>query len=258
MLKTLMLGLMFVATQMQAVIDISGKGVNKQALFFGACKQGNVELVKQLINAGVDVNALDSVKETALCNAIKKNNIAIVKLLIAAGCDVNKKYESHNLQKMTPLHHAVQGRIEIANLLIMAGANVNAKGYTDDRPVLLASLPYPGIPELLIKYGADTNVKLSWGETVISCIVKHESYSANLLKLFIDNGNTQLTEADLNYAMENDLEKFVLIQNYLQAKEAKKSSITIYNNTDTNLLLTHTTDVPAQSKAVITTEISKI
>ena len=258
MLKKILLGLLFAATQMQAFIDINGKSVNKQALFFGACKQGNIELVEQLINAGVDVNALDSAKETALCNAIKKNNIAIVKLLVAAGCDVNKKYEAPSMQQMTPLHHAVAGRIEIANLLIMAGANVNAKGNADDRSVLLSSLAYPGIPELLIDSGADTNVKLPWGETIISFIVRREVFSVNLLKFFIDKGNTQLTEADLIYAMENDLEKFVIIQNYLQAKEAKKSSITIHNNTDNNLQLTHTTEVPAHSKAVITTEISKI
>ena len=63
MLKTLILSLLFAGAQMQAMIDIDGIGINKQALFFGACKQGNIELIEQLINAGVDINAEENLDE---------------------------------------------------------------------------------------------------------------------------------------------------------------------------------------------------
>jgi ankyrin repeat protein len=91
MLKTLLLGLLMLGTPLQSMIDIDGIGINKQALFFGACKQGNIELVEKLINAGVDVNALDSdnKKPALMMGVISGWSVELVKLLINSGANVN-------------------------------------------------------------------------------------------------------------------------------------------------------------------------
>ena len=116
MLKTLTLGLLLTGMQMQAMIDINGIGINKQALFFGACKQGNIELIEQLINAGVDINALDSKRITGLRRAIWDNKNDVVEILINNGATV----VNFDLRDAV-----INGNPEIIKKLIEAGADVN-------------------------------------------------------------------------------------------------------------------------------------
>lgn len=106
----------------------------------------------------------------------------VVELLITRGADVN----SVNNRKLTPLHRAAtygifkseinnyssvfnanfkfKGFVEIAELLIHAGAHVNAKDERQNTPLHLIvgiqdSAKQFAIAELLIKNGADKNIK---------------------------------------------------------------------------------------------------
>ncbi|NEQ40599.1 MAG: ankyrin repeat domain-containing protein [Okeania sp. SIO3I5] len=56
-----------------------------------ASKEGNLELVKSLIEQGVDVNVKDKENATCLMSSVSRNYIDIVKLLIEKGADVNAK-----------------------------------------------------------------------------------------------------------------------------------------------------------------------
>ncbi len=105
-----------------------------------ACREGDLEKVKELIAAGVDVNgaywpSCDVCRrglrgctcpssETPLLVASWTGNVRIVKELIKAGADVNKSNSSNE----TPLMFASsQGHYKVVKILLSAGANVKVR-----------------------------------------------------------------------------------------------------------------------------------
>jgi len=95
------------------------------------------DIVKLLIDAGADVNAMDTSGTAPLHNASKMGNTNIVRLLIDAGADVNvKNNDITYMAHMTPLHIAsIMSRIETVRLLIDAGADVNAMDLLGKKPI---------------------------------------------------------------------------------------------------------------------------
>lgn len=96
---------------------------------FVASKQGYVEIMKMLIQAGARVNTSCCVLGyTPLIFAVQNEQVDAVKTLIGAGADINTKGggDCDSLGE-TPLIYAIKiGNIEIVQLLLQAGADVNA------------------------------------------------------------------------------------------------------------------------------------
>jgi hypothetical protein len=83
-----------------------------------AVKTGNIEAVKQHLDAGADVNAKGKYGRTPLHYAASRGLKKIIKLLIARGADVNTKIEVGDYKGQTPLDGAIQwNRTETADLL---------------------------------------------------------------------------------------------------------------------------------------------
>ena len=124
-----------------------------------AAKEGNIEAVKQHLDAGTDVNAKNEFGLTPLHRAASRGHKEIAELLIAKGADVNAK----DKRGTTPLHEAA-GRghnKDVAELLIAKGADVNAK--TKDRWTPLDSaikLKRTEIADLLRNHGGKTGAEL--------------------------------------------------------------------------------------------------
>jgi len=106
-------------TTIAAVVLVVGCGPSMS--IHDAVKAGNIEAVKQHLDAGADVNAQGKFRETLLHGAAANGHKEIAELLIAKGADVNAKNEFG----LTPLHGAATK--EIAELAIANGADVNAK-----------------------------------------------------------------------------------------------------------------------------------
>lgn len=80
-----------------------------------------LSIIKLLIENGADINKVDSFGNTLLYHAIEKENIELIKLLIQLGCDVNQ-VSRHD--KDSALHYAYfQKNREIISILIKSGAN---------------------------------------------------------------------------------------------------------------------------------------
>ena len=148
----------------------------------------NVEKLKVMADSGlVDVNAKNYDGDAPLHWASERNYIEIAKLLIDAGADV----EAKNEYDMTPLHLATwKNHIEIAKLLIEAGADLEAKDNCGETPLHFASSNDSisiEIAKLLIEKGADVEVKSdSWGFTPLHYASRDNHIEA--AKLLIDKG----------------------------------------------------------------------
>jgi len=88
-----------------------------------AVKTGNIEAVKQHLDAGADVNAKGRYGRTPLNYAATRGLKEIIELLIAKGADVNTKIEVGDYKGQTPLDGAIQwNHPETADLLRNHGA----------------------------------------------------------------------------------------------------------------------------------------
>ena len=133
-----------------------------------AAESGNIEAVKQHLDAGADVNAKDDkfgftplhyATFSALHLMRLNDHKEIVELLIANGADVNAKRDGG--AGGTPLHFAAGGLNEIAELLIAAGAEVNANDDRGATPLDWAvGHKHPEIADLLRKHGGKTGEEL--------------------------------------------------------------------------------------------------
>ncbi len=126
---------------------------------FDAIEDNDINRVKQLIAQGVDVNAAHEVHgNTLLIISILQNNIDIIELLINKGADVNIE----NRHGETPLLLAVyEEDIDIVELLIDTGAGINIKDDAGDTPLSLAvgnNDKY--IIRLLLNAGAEVTQKV--------------------------------------------------------------------------------------------------
>ena len=89
-----------------------------------ACRLGNREAVKLLVENGVDLEGKDNFQHTSLWMATSQRYLDIVEYLIASGANVNPSL----LWTHSPLFFAVRcssKRTEIARMLIYHGAEVN-------------------------------------------------------------------------------------------------------------------------------------
>jgi hypothetical protein len=89
---------------------------------YKAVARGDIGAVKALLEEGCDVDATADRDETALTLAAREGQLEIVRLLIDAGAKVNFEND------VTPLHCAAKGgHMEVARALLDSGAAVNAK-----------------------------------------------------------------------------------------------------------------------------------
>ena len=155
-----------------------------------AARYGNIEAVKQHIDAGTDVNAkdaagwmpLDMVEEGPL--RLRKKHTEIADLLRKHGGKTQAWFKAGD-----SIHIAAgAGHIEAVKQHLVDGANVNARRATRDAPLHVAALGgRKEVAELLISKGADVNAKILSGvlkgETPLDCaIIRNHTEFADLLR----------------------------------------------------------------------------
>lgn len=102
-----------------------------------ACREGRVEMVKLLLDAGCDPRITDAGQNSCLTELYCTNYLEIAKLLIGAGAEVNH-VQTYSPARHGPwlnaaaLHHALehalfQKRFDLADYLISVGADINLR-----------------------------------------------------------------------------------------------------------------------------------
>ena len=196
------------------------------APIIAAAQKGHIELVQYLIDEGADVNRRNSIGESALYVAGIAGHKDIVRLLLNNGADPN-------VMTMTgPLLYqlAFQNNIELTEILLEQGANVNIKGGEYPVPISLAIRDgNKEVLKLLLEKGA----KVSSTSVLYAANMAAEKCDYDTIKILLENSKwnpnpkktkTRTTAGPLHYAVQNSCVELV--------------KLLIEHNADVNLFAT--------------------
>ncbi len=118
-----------------------------------AAGQGDLETLRELLEAGIDPNATDEGGFAPLHSAARFGHLEPAILLIEHGADLNHQSENGN----APLHWAARaGQYELARFLLEAGAEPNLRNAVGGTPLRFAlNNNYRQVVELLIEHGGE-------------------------------------------------------------------------------------------------------
>jgi ankyrin len=176
---------------LQAGVDPNSANPGGETALMTASRTGNLDAVRLLLDRGASVNRKESVREqTALMWAVLENHPDVVKLLIARGADVNAQtkveipegtsgrpearsgdigahgpgfYRARAVPSpsgaMTALHYAArEGSLEMARILVDAGADLERPSANGTRPLVTAIINnHIALAMYLLEKGADPN-----------------------------------------------------------------------------------------------------
>lgn len=147
--------------------DIHAKdGLGSTALLLAARKTDQVELVRFLHErAPALLDERDTAGRTPLSWAAEQGHLSVLRFLGERGALVDASDASGH----TPLFQAVlAGQREAAQLLITRGANVNVRDQYGDTPLIMASAKgHAALVRLLLEARADAKVKNQEGRTAL-------------------------------------------------------------------------------------------
>jgi beta-lactamase regulating signal transducer with metallopeptidase domain len=125
---------------------------------YEAAKAGDLEGVRELLDAGANPSAKIDGDGSPLIGAARSGSIEIARLLLTQGADPNGVVEGDG----SPLIAAAQnGRADQAELLIARGADVNLAVEGDENPLMnAAEQGHLLIVQLLVEKGADIHAKI--------------------------------------------------------------------------------------------------
>lgn len=131
-----------------------------------AVEQNRADLVRLLLHGKGDVDFHQDGIQSPLLMTMERGNMEILQLLIAAGADVNRKNENGEPCLRSALLKTRIHTSEILILLINSGADVNAVNHCGESALHLAV--YKGDParvQILLSAGARTNMHDNLGRT---------------------------------------------------------------------------------------------
>jgi ankyrin repeat protein len=170
--------------------ELAERGVEfSQSIFFDRARNGDTELIRLFLAAGMSPDVRDE-GFTPLLEAARRAYEEVATALIDAGANV----DATDPYGVTPLMFSfISGSVRAARKLIEKGADVNSRD-VDGRTALIEALTTendipPELIAALIKRGADVNVRLADGLTPLMIAV---SGGPRLVQMLVEAG------ADIN------------------------------------------------------------
>ena len=168
----------------------------QQMDIWAACRVGDLERVRELIQDGQDVNRGNIYGATPLMWAALNGHDQVVRELIRAGADVNGK----DSYKETALHCASScGHSSVIKTLTEAGANLNVQDDWGVTPLMVAAYRgYANVVVELIRAGADVSVVSShvWSSVAAGSTALHFAAAGNNIEcgvLLVEAGTDMRT-----------------------------------------------------------------
>ncbi len=139
------------------LLDLNSQDKRGFTALHAASQNGQMEIVRYLLQFKVNVNTTSKNKETPLLSALARSHIGVAKLLMENGADVNVM----NVNGETPLMLAAgNGSLEICQALIEKNANPNQKDKEGNTALMHAVRSGNfEIVKFLVEKNADVNIK---------------------------------------------------------------------------------------------------
>jgi ankyrin repeat protein len=197
-----------IALLLEAGADVNAIEPTGETMLMTAAAVGTLDAVKVLLDRGAVIDARDkNFEQTALMVAVRENHPDVVKLLLDRGAVVNVKTRAgatppwvlpnsvpgfgHGIGiirgglpdrgvrapipgSLSPLMYAARdGRLDSAQLLVAAGADVNLANADDITPLIMAiTNNHVPVARFLIEHGADINAVDWYGRTPLWAAVE--------------------------------------------------------------------------------------
>ncbi len=169
-------------------LDLRGISLKKEN-FFRVLNDGDKELIDLFVRANFNVNTPDEKGNPPLMIALKKGFSVIAKILLVAGADVNARDKLGLTPLLVACGKNTQGYTDIAETLIKKGAFINVRDSLGNTPLLLAlSGGSVQIARLLIERGADVFGRTRKGETTL--YLAEKAQAGDIIELLIAKGAT--------------------------------------------------------------------
>ena len=162
------------------IVWYSSLRVELIAPLHAAVMEGNIDIVKIMLEYRAEVDFKDSNDETALIEAAARGYADIVKVLLDAGPDVNARGDR------TVLGSACEGgNLEIVRLLLDLEVHVNTMSGSGENALHIAfDRGCKEIVKLLMEHGADCNIKSCDGRTAFHFACQNDD--PDILQLLLD------------------------------------------------------------------------
>ena len=164
-----------------------------------ACTEGNVAMLEDVIRYGADVDKIGRNGESALYYACVGCKISLVRGLLRHNADINITHENLGGETLLlatvacydPKNDCATEYLEIARLLILAGADVNQSDYMDVSPLYIAvTKADTRMTRLLINSGA------------MLLASDNYEYATKLLMRAIDNDSEENVRLLISYGCD--------------------------------------------------------
>lgn len=166
------------------------QSINRYCTFYWAVEKDYTRIVKLMVKQGISIKKAERIctdehDPPVLIEAVKNGNVEIVKILMENGADVNIKHSNGT----TPLIEAAgDGSVEIIKILIENGASVNAIRSDGTTPLFNAiAHHHNNIARIIIENGADLNTfSYRQGDTPLIKVLKQ----ANSMLIVMGGGTS--------------------------------------------------------------------
>jgi ankyrin repeat protein len=136
-----------------------------------ASRDGNLDLVKQLIDQGADVHVYNN---SALAFSVRSGHLEVVKYLIDKGADI------HDYNDQAFLVASSYGHLEIVKYLISKGADIHARN--DEALTLAYDDRHNDIVKFLIQKGLNMTKSMNIPEDVQEIAIKNDAKNIKYIK----------------------------------------------------------------------------
>lgn len=135
--------------------------------------EGNIPLMELFLSRGADIQRTNRFGETALMLAAWKNRRAALRWLLERGARPNRPE-----REWTALHYAsFSGHADVAEDLLAAGADVNARSTNGSTVVMMAAREgHAAIAKRLLAAGANPALKNDFNDDAVAWAMKQGNY----------------------------------------------------------------------------------
>ncbi|OWZ12532.1 hypothetical protein PHMEG_00014290 [Phytophthora megakarya] len=168
--------------------NVNVSGTRGETSLMYAAENGNEEVVRFLVAKGADINAVDYMNRTALIYATwKRENLNVIRFLVGKGANVDTRTSDLS----TPLLHICarySGELNVVEFLVDRGADFNAQDTTfGETPLMRASRNgRMDIVEYLVEVRADVNSVTNSKRTSLLYALEYDHL--DVARFLVENG----------------------------------------------------------------------